>query len=142
LARLPITTKNELTAQKSFVDSATNAAGTVLGLVGKMKEKGMTPEAITKYINDLTKSNPKATGGIKLDASGNLIYPTSPEGSAPYDDTGRLNPGWGYTENNDPVWVGSNYIDPTIDPKSDFYQQEDNSMEDPDYWTGQSADQI
>jgi len=142
LARLPITTTNTLSAQKSFVQGAAGAADTVLGLVGKMKEKGMTPEAITKYINDLTKSNPKATGGIKLDASGNLIYPTSPEGSAPYDDTGRLNPGWGYTENNDPVWVGSNYIDPTIDPKSDFYQQEDNSMEDPDYWTGQSADQI
>jgi hypothetical protein len=143
LARLPLITENELTAQKSFVQGAVGSADTVLGLMDKMKKQGITPAAISKYINDLTKTNPKATGGIKLDDSGNLIYPTAPEGGTPYnEEDGALNPGWGYDENNNPVWVGANYTDPTIDPKSPFYRDMTDVTEDPDYWTGQDADQI
>ena len=121
LSKLPITTKHELTAQKSFMQGAVNSADTVLGLIDKMQKQKMTPEAISKYINDLTKSNPKATGGITLDANGNLVYPTAPEGGTPYDDGGVLNRGWGYSEDGNPVWVGKDYIDPSIDPNSDFY---------------------
>jgi hypothetical protein len=132
LARLPITTQNTLTAQKSFVQGAAGAADTVLGLVDKMKKTGMTPEAITKYINDLTKTNPKSTGGITLDSNGNLVYPESPSGGTPYDDAGQLQKGWGYTENNDPVWIGKNYIDPSIDPNSPYYQPIDTGFGD---WT-------
>jgi hypothetical protein len=31
----------------------------------------------------------------------------------PYDDDGNLNPGWALDENNNPVFVGGNYIDPS-----------------------------
>ena len=103
------------------MQGAVNSADTVLGLIDKMQKQKMTPEAISKYINDLTKSNPKATGGITLDANGNLVYPTAPEGGTPYDDGGVLNRGWGYSEDGNPVWVGKDYIDPSIDPNSDFY---------------------
>lgn len=33
-----------------------------------------------------------------------------PNGTA-YDDEGNLNPGWSLDENNDPVWIGDDYID-------------------------------
>ena len=80
--------------------------------------------------------------GIEIvDDSGNLIYPTAPEGGTPYnEEDGALNPGWGYDENNNPVWVGANYIDPTIDPNSDYYRDMTDVTEDPDYWTGQDSD--
>jgi hypothetical protein len=122
LSKLPITTKNELTAQKSFVQGAVGSADTVLGLIDKMQKQKMTPAAISKYINDLTKTNPKATGGITLDDNGNLVYPSAPDGGTPYSDTGELQRGWGYDEDNNPVWVGKDYIDPTIDPNSPYYQ--------------------
>lgn len=128
LSKLPITTRNELTAQKSFMQGAVNSADTVLGLMDKMKKQGMTPDAISKYINGLSKTNPRATGGITLDSNGNMVYPESPSGGTPYSDTGELQRGWGYDENNNPVWVGKDYIDPTIDPNSPYYQPIDNGF--------------
>ena len=68
---------------------------------------------ISKYINSLTKTNPIQTGGITMDESGNLVYPSSPGGGTPYDDQGNLMPGWSYDENNNPVWVSSDYIEPS-----------------------------
>jgi len=121
LARLPIQTINTLEAKKSLVNTASGAANSVLGLMKNMKEQGITPDAISKFINGLTKSNPGQTGGITIDANGNLVYPTTPEGGTPYDDSGVLNRGWGYSEDGNPVWVGNNYVDPSIDPNSDFY---------------------
>jgi hypothetical protein len=38
----------------------------------------------------------------------------------PFDDDGNLNPGWSFDENNNPVFVGPDFIEPTIDtPVSD-----------------------
>jgi hypothetical protein len=37
------------------------------------------------------------------------LYPNG----LPYDDDGNLNPGWALDENNNPVFVGGNYIDPS-----------------------------
>jgi hypothetical protein len=70
-----------------------------------------------------------------------LQYPTAPEGGTPYnEEDGALNPGWGYDENNNPVWVGSNYIDPTIDPNSDYYRDMTDETNNPDYWTGRDEE--
>lgn len=40
-------------------------------------------------------------------------YPVGPNGQTPYDDNGNLNPGWTLNENNDPVYVGDDFFDPT-----------------------------
>jgi len=40
-------------------------------------------------------------------------YPVGPNGQTPYDDNGNLNPGWALNENNDPVYVGDDFFDPT-----------------------------
>lgn len=112
LTGLPVTTTQTYEAQKSMAQSAAGAAGTVLDLMEKMKKQGMSIPNIAKYINDLTKKNPVQTGGITMDDSGNLIYPTAPGGGSPYDDEGNLMPGWGLDENNNPVWVSTDYIEP------------------------------
>ena len=113
LSGLPITTQQNYKAQTSVAQNAQSAAGSVLDLVKKMKDNGMSMPNISKYINDLTKTNPIQTGGIKIDENGNLQYPTAPGGGSPYDDTGNLMPGWSYDENNNPVWVSSDYVEPS-----------------------------
>lgn len=40
-------------------------------------------------------------------------YPVGPNGQTPYDDDGNLNPGWTLDENNNPVYVGDDFFDPT-----------------------------
>jgi hypothetical protein len=40
-------------------------------------------------------------------------YPVGPNGETPYDDNGNLNPGWTLDENNNPVYVGVDFFDPT-----------------------------
>lgn len=145
LSGLPVTSTNTYKAQSSIAQSAAGAADTVLGLMDKMKKQGMSIPNIAKYINDLTKTNPKQTGGIKVDDSGNLIYPTAPGGSTPYDDDGNLMPGWSYDENNNPVWVSSDYIEPdfgSYDYGSDDYgyTNPDNSAYQ-DWWETESYDQ-
>lgn len=133
LTGLPVTTTNTYEAQKSIAQSAAGAAGTVLDLMDKMKKQGMTLPNIVKYINDLSSKNPVQTGGIKLDESGNLQYPSSPTGGTPYDDQGYLNPGWGYDEDNNPVWVGTDYIDPSIaNPEPDYSTDYSNDYS--DWW--------
>jgi hypothetical protein len=37
------------------------------------------------------------------------LYPNG----TPYDDDGNLNPGWALDENNDPVYVGGDFVDPS-----------------------------
>jgi len=134
LSGLPVTSTNTYKAQSSVAQSAAGAADTVLGLMEKMKKSGMSMPDISKYINQLTKTSPKQTGGITIDENGNLVYPTSPDGVTPYDEDGNLMPGFGLTEDNNPVWIGSGYIEPsynTYDAGSDYeYQPSDN------WWAG------
>ena len=115
---LPATTTNTYTAKPSTAQSAAGAVANVSGMIDALKKTGMKMPDISKYINDLTKTNPIQTGGIKLDESGNYIYPTAPGGSTPYDDEGNLMPGWSYDENNNPVWVSSDYIEPSFNDYS------------------------
>jgi hypothetical protein len=124
---LPVTTTNTYEAQKSFAQSAAGAADSVIGMIDKFKKIGMSMPDISKYINQLTKTNPIQTGGITVDESGNLIYPTAPGGGSPYDDEGNLMPGWGLDENNNPVWVSTDYVEPSYD---DYYDYSDNYSED------------
>ena len=135
LSGLPITTQQNYKAQSSVAQSAAGAAGTVMDLVKKMKDTGMKMPDISKYINSLTSTNPKQTGGITIDENGNLQYPTAPGGSSPYDDAGNLMPGWSVDENNNPVWVSSDYVEPT----SSVTQPDPNVVADDqqtvnDYW--------
>jgi hypothetical protein len=135
LSGLPITTQQNYKAQSSAAQSAAGAAGTVMDLVGKMKAQGMSMPDISKYINSLTSTNPIQTGGITIDPNGNLVYPQSPGGGSPYDDTGNLMPGWSYDENNNPVWVSSDYVE----PPSSYNQPDTNIVPDDqqsvnDYW--------
>lgn len=49
-----------------------------------------------------------------------FIENESPEAIDPsqgpaYDDEGNLMPGWSLDENNDPVWIGGDYIEPTLE---------------------------
>lgn len=134
LTGLPVTTTQTYEAQKSIAQSAAGAAGTVLDLMEKMKKQGMSIPNIAKYINDLTKTNPAQTGGIKMDESGNLIYPTNPSGGSPYDDEGNLMPGWGLDENNNPVWVSTDYLEPSYDYSSPDYSSPDYSNDYSDWW--------
>jgi hypothetical protein len=139
---LPMTTTNTFEAQKSAAQSAAGAAGTVLDLMEKMKKQGMKIPDISKYINELTKKNPIQTGGITIDENGNLVYPTSPGGGTPYDDEGNLNPGWGIDENNNPVWVSPDYVEPDYsnDYSNDYNytNPDDNTYQ--DWWDTNSYD--
>jgi hypothetical protein len=144
LAGLPITTQQNYKAQSSTAQSAEAAAGSVLGLMEKMKKSGMSMPDISKYINSLTATNPIQTGGIKIDESGNLIYPSSPGGGTPYDDDGNLMPGFGIDESNNPVWVGSDYVEPSYNdystPEPDYgYTNPDDSAYQ-DWWNTESYD--
>jgi hypothetical protein len=130
LTGLPVTTTQTFEAQKSAAQSAAGAVDTVTGMIDKFKKMGMSMPDISKYINMLTKTNPIQTGGITVDESGNLIYPTSPSGGSPYDDEGNLMPGWGLDENNNPVWVSTDYVEPTYD---DYYDYSDNYSDDYGY---------
>jgi len=145
LTGLPVTTTNTYEAQKSMAQSAAGAAGTVLDLMEKMKKQGMSIPNIAKYINDLTKKNPVQTGGITMDDSGNLIYPTAPGGGSPYDDEGNLMPGWGLDENNNPVWVSTDYLEPDYSyepPDYDYDYNYTNPDNNPyqDWWDTESYD--
>ena len=139
---LPMTTTQTFEAQKSAAQSAAGAAGTVLDLMEKMKKQGMKIPDISKYINELTKKNPIQTGGITIDENGNLVYPTSPGGGTPYDDEGNLNPGWGIDENNNPVWVSPDYVEPDYsnDYSNDYNytNPDDNTYQ--DWWDTASYD--
>lgn len=141
---LPMTTTQTFEAQKSAAQSAAGAAGTVLDLMEKMKKQGMKIPDISKYINELTKKNPIQTGGITIDENGNLVYPTSPGGGTPYDDEGNLNPGWGIDENNNPVWVSPDYVEPDYsnDYSNDYNytNPDDNTYQ--DWWDTASYDQV
>jgi hypothetical protein len=128
LSGLPINTTNTYKAQSSVVQNAAGAADTVLGLMEKMKKSGMGVGDVVKYINNLTKSNPKQTGGITVDSKGNLIYPVAPKGSVAYDDDGNLMPGYSIDEDNNPVWLGSDYREPV-------YSYDDYGFSD-DWWAG------
>ena len=144
LSGLPVTSTNTYKAQSSIAQSAAGAADSVLGLIDRMKKQGMSLPDISKYINQLTKTNPVQTGGITVDESGNLIYPTSPDGVTPYDDDGNLMPGFGIDENNNPVWVGSDYIEPSY---NDYGSYDDYGYTNPDdaayqdWWNTESYDQ-
>ena len=122
---LPMTTTQTFQAQKSAAQSAAGAADTVIGMVDKFKKMGMSMPDISKYINQLTKTNPVQTGGITMDENGKFIYPTSPDGVTPYDEEGNLMPGFGLTEDNNPVWIGSDYIDPSIANPDPYYGYDD-----------------
>jgi hypothetical protein len=109
---LPATTTNTYSAKQSLAQSAAGGISGVAGMVKDLKAAGMSIPAISKYINGLTKSDPTSTGGVTIDANGNYVYPTGPGGQSPYDDQGNLMPGFGYDENNNPVWVSSDYREP------------------------------
>jgi hypothetical protein len=135
LSSMPITSQNNYKAQSSVAQSAAGAAGTVLDLMEKMKKQGMGIADIAKYINGITASNPKQTGGIKIDEGGNLVYPTGPDNLQPYDDNGNLMPGFSVDENNNPIWIGSDYIEPTSSvtlPDSDIVPDDVDSVN--EYW--------
>ena len=142
LSGLPATTTNEFAPKASIVKSASGAISNVRGIVKDLKESGMSIADISKYINKLTKTSPAQTGGITLDESGNYIYPTSPDGVTAYDDDGNLMPGFGLDEDNTPVWIGSDYIEPSYND----YGYDDYGYTNPDdaayqdWWETESYD--
>jgi hypothetical protein len=138
LSGLPATTTNEFAPKASVVKSASGAIAGVSKMVENLKASGMSIDKIADYINKLTKSNPVQTGGITMDSSGNYIYPTSPEGVTPYDDDGNLMPGFGLDEDNNPVWVSSDYIEPSYNDygydDSGYTDSNDSTYQ--DWWAG------
>jgi len=129
LSGLPVTTENTYSAKPSISATVANAVPMVSGLVDKLKEMKMSMPDIAKYINNLTKTNPAATGGVNIDANGNLVYPQSPSGGTPYDYNGNLNRGWSYDENNNPVWVSKDYVEPPQYPAQDNYPSDGTNIE-------------
>jgi hypothetical protein len=82
-----------------------------------------------------------------MDSNGNYVYPTGPGGQAPYDDEGNLMPGFSYDENNNPVWVSSDYIEPDSpyvpDTGGDSYDYGYTNPDDSayqDWWNTESYD--
>jgi hypothetical protein len=132
---MPATTTNEFAPKVSTIKSAAGAVSNVAGIIKDLQASGMKMPDISKYINDLTKTNPVQTGGIKIDESGNYIYPTGPDGLAPYDDNGNLMPGFGLDEDNNPVWVSSDYVEPSY---NDYTAPVDTTTDTNDYtdWYG------
>jgi hypothetical protein len=112
LSGLPISTTNTYDAAKTGLSKAAGAVSGVTDLYNNLKKNGMGIADIAKYINGMAKQDPSSTGGVTIDKNGNLVYPQSPSGGTPYDDNGNLNPGWGYDEENNPVWVSNDYIEP------------------------------
>jgi hypothetical protein len=143
LSGLPATTTNTFNPKASVVKSASGAISGVSEMVKKLKESGMGISDIAKYINKITATTPAQTGGIRLDEQGNYIYPTSPDGVTAYDDDGNLMPGFGIDEDNQPVWVGSDYIEPSY---SYDYGYDDYGYTNPDdaayqdWWETESYD--
>jgi len=138
---LPATTTNTYSAKQSLAQSAAGGISGVAGMVKDLKAAGMGMDAISKYINNLTKTSPTSTGGITIDKNGNYVYPTGPGGQSPYDDNGNLMPGFSYDENNNPVWVSADYIEPS----SPYNQPDTNVIGDSpsavnDYWANQTID--
>jgi hypothetical protein len=127
ISGLPATTTNTFKAQSSTAQSAAGAAGSVLDLMSKMKAQGMGISDIAKYINNLTASSPVQTGGIKVDDSGNLIYPTGPDNLAAYDDDGNLMPGFAIDNSGLPTWIGSDYVMPDFSTDVPVYTNPDES---------------
>jgi hypothetical protein len=145
LSGLPATTTNEFAPKASIAKSASGAISNVAGMIKNLKESGMKMPDISKYINQLTKTNPAQTGGIQVDESGNYIYPTTPEGATPYDDDGNLMPGWGIDEDNNPVWVSTDYLEPDYG-SYDYGYDDDYGYTNPDnadyqdWWETESYD--
>jgi hypothetical protein len=135
ISGMPATTTNEFAPKVSTIKSAAGAVSNVAGIIKDLQATGMKMPDISKYINDLTKTNPVQTGGIKIDESGNYIYPTGPDGLAPYDDNGNLMPGFGLDEDNNPVWVSSDYVEPSY---NDYTAPVDTTTDTNDYtdWYG------
>ena len=129
LAGLPITTTNTFNMKPSISTNVAGGVSLVSDTMKKLQGMGMSMPDISKYINNLTKSNPAATGGVNIDANGNLVYPQSPSGGTPYDDQGNLMPGWSYDENNNPVWVSANYVEPSQYPAQDNYPSDGTNIE-------------
>jgi hypothetical protein len=141
---MPATTTNEFAPKASTIKSASGAVSNVAGIIKDLQAAGMKMPDISKYINELTKTNPVQTGGIKVDESGNYIYPTAPGGATPYDDDGNLMPGWGLDESNNPVWVSSDYIEPSYNdystpaPDYEYTNPDDSAYQ--DWWNTESYD--
>jgi hypothetical protein len=143
LSGLPATTTNTFSPKASVVKSAAGAISNVAGMIKNLKDSGMKMPDISKYINQLTKTNPAQTGGIKVDEKGNYIYPTSPEGVTPYDEDGNLMPGFGLDEDNNPVWVSSDYIEPSYNDygyDDDYGYTNPDNAEYQDWWETESYD--
>jgi len=141
ISGLPATTTNTYSAKQSLAQAAAGGISGVAGMVKDLKAAGMGMDAISKYINNLTKTNPQSTGGITIDSNGNYVYPTGPGGQSPYDDNGNLMPGFSYDENNNPVWVSSDYIEPDSpynNNNSDIIPDDPASVN--DYWSNQTID--
>lgn len=139
LSGLPATTTNTYSAKQSLAQSAAGGISGVAGIVKDLKASGMSMDAISKYINNLTKKDPTTTGGITMDANGQYVYPLGPNGQTPYDDQGNLQRGFSYDENNNPVWVNKDYVEPDspynrTDPN--IIPDDPNSVN--DYWSNQT----
>jgi hypothetical protein len=134
ISGMPATTTNEFAPKASTIKSASGAVSNVAGIIKDLQASGMKMPDISKYINELTKTNPVQTGGIKIDESGNYIYPKGPDNLQPYDDDGNLMPGFGLDEDNNPVWVSSDYVEPSYNDYST--PATDNSYPDyTDWWS-------
>jgi hypothetical protein len=145
LTGMPATTTNEFAPKASIAKSASGAISNVAGMIKNLKDSGMKMPDISKYINQLTKTNPAQTGGIQVDENGNYIYPTTPDGATPYDDEGNLMPGWGIDEDNNPVWVSTDYLEPDYG-SYDYGYDDDYGYTNPDdaayqdWWETESYD--
>jgi hypothetical protein len=57
---------------------------------------------------------------LTVDSDDPQAYPNG----LPYDDDGNLMPGWALDENNDPIWVGGDYVDPATQLLAEAAQAE------------------
>jgi hypothetical protein len=68
------------------------------------------PDSSLPNANVNPNTDPNTNIGAEVQIAVQKTIPNGPT-SAPYDELGNLNPGWGLYENNNPVWVEEGYID-------------------------------
>jgi hypothetical protein len=111
------------TKPNATVNAITNAiSGAALGAGTKLVVDKLTGKPVAKPVVNpaapkaeiVGKGNPSDYGGgpatsvVKPPVDTKPVYetPLAPGGGAPYDDAGKLMPGWQLDENNNPVWIG------------------------------------
>lgn len=135
----PTENTNGTTSQNSNAqteDSPNTSATNPSGVLAKPYTEANDDGSTTTYYEDgstLTENADGTTSATDAPTSTTTTDdptsgPVSPTGTA-YDDDGNLNPGWSLDEDNNPVWVGGEFVEPATKASADQTRQDQSNAE-------------